>query len=128
MVVVRMVVRVVVMLVAMESMEIEAPTVLAVPGLVGGQLGESGAAHRGGPGGGGGGGAGGRWRWRWTCRCRHPPALAVAEVPQELVEPVEAEAAGERAVLHLLVAQHHGGWVPEAPNVNSLNKNIKQIK
>ena len=56
--VVRVVVRVVVMLVAMESMEIEAPTVLAVPGLVGGQLGESGAAHRGGPGGGGGAGAG----------------------------------------------------------------------
>ena len=38
---------------------------------------------------------------------RSGPALAVAQIPQELINAVVTEAAGEGGVLHLLVGQNH---------------------
>merc|ERR1712176_241328 len=50
------------------------------------------------------------------------PALSEADVPEELVDAVIAEAAREGGVLHLLVAQHHHGWVTKPSHVHSLLK------
>merc|ERR1712211_113383 len=53
---------------------------------------------------------------------RRGSALAIGEVPQELIETVVAKAAGQSAVLHFLMAEHRHGGVAESTNINSLLK------
>ena len=55
-------------------------------------------------------------------------ALAVGEVSQELGDAILAEGAGQRRILHLLVAEHGHGRVAEAANVHRLGSSSITLK